>query len=360
MFKGNKMRWAVVATITLSVFIVSGCTKKEQTQAEKIINVRIGAPEKRTVRPYIMAVGTLKPFDEVTISPEVDGIIKSINIDEGKIVKKGEVLAEINDIDFKLDLERAESGLKQAEASLANTKTEYERKETLLKEELVTRQQFDDVSTRRIIASSDLDKARATLSLAKQRLGKTRIISPVNGAVKEKRISMGDFARASVPVAVIIIIDPLKLVFSIGEKDVSRIKAGQEVAFTIDTFKDREFKGKVSTIYPGLDEKSRTLTVEALVPNSDHALKAGFFTQVKVYTDTEKEAVLIPTTAVVYDESKAKVFILDGNAAREIMVRPGDTYGDMMEITEGLSGNEKIIVVGQNNLAAGVKVNVLK
>jgi membrane fusion protein, multidrug efflux system len=360
MFKRNKMHWAVVSAIILSMVLITSCAKKEKTQLEKVINVRLGTPEKRTVRPYIMAVGTLKPFDEVIISPEVDGIIKTVNIDEGRIVKKGDVLAEINDIDFKLDQERAQAGLKQAEASLTNTKTEYQRKETLLKEELVTRQQFDDVSTRLIIASSDLDRARATMSLARQRLSKTRIISPVNGAVKEKKLTTGDFARASVPLASIIIIDPLKLVFSIGEKDVTRIKISQEVTFTIDTFKDREFKGKVSTIYPGLDEKSRTLTIEALVPNGNFSLKAGFFAQVKVYTEIGKETVLIPTTAIVYDELKSKVFILDGDTAREIVVKPGETYGDMIEILEGLSGGEKIVIVGQNTLAGGVKVNVLK
>ena len=350
----------VIIMIIAVILFFPACAKKEKPQAEKVINVKLGEVVKKKVKPYIETVGTLKPFDSTLISPEVDGIIKNVYFDEGKFVKKGDLLAEIIDTDFKLDLQRADAGLKQAQASLANTKMEYERKMALLKEELVTKQQFDDVSTRLIIAENDLDKAKATRELARQRLSKTRIKSPMNAAVKEKKVTAGDFARASVPIGTLIIIDPLKLEFSVTEKDVSRIRKGQEVAFTIDAYKDREFEGMVNTIYPGLDDRSRMLTVEALVPNGNSALKSGFFTKVKIYTDQEKEAVLVPTTAIVYDESKSKVFIQEGAVAREKLVKTGDTYGDLIEITEGLSGGEKLIVVGQNNLADGIKVNVLK
>lgn len=350
----------VVIMIIAAILFFPACAKKEKPQAVKVINVRLGEVVKKKIKPYIETVGTLKPFDATLISPEVDGIIKNVYFDEGKTVKKGDLLAEIIDTDFKLDLQRADAGLKQAQASLANTKIEYERKMALLKEELVTKQQFDDVSMRLIIAENDLNKAKATLELARQRLSKTRIKSPINGAVKEKKVTAGDFARASVPIGTLIIIDPLKLEFSVTEKDVSRIRKGQDVVFTIEAYKDKEFVGRVNTIYPGLDDRSRTLTVEALVPNSNSALKSGFFTKVKIYTEQEKEAVLVPTTAIVYDESKSKVFILEGGTAKEKLVKTGDTYGDLIEITEGLSGGEKLIVVGQNNLADGIKVNVLK
>jgi membrane fusion protein (multidrug efflux system) len=357
----TKNQFMPAAIIVIAAIILfPACAKKEKPQAEKVINVRIGEVIKKKVKPYIEAVGTLKPFDSTLISPEVDGIIRNVYFYEGDYVKKGDLLAEIADTDFKLDLQRAEAALKQAQASLANTKMEYDRKVALFKEELVTRQQFDDVSTRLVIAENDLDKARATLDLARERLRKTRIKSPINAAVKEKKVAPGDFARASVPIGTLIIIDPLKLEFSITEKDVSRIRKGQEVSFSIDAYKNREFAGKVNTIYPALDDRSRMLTVEALVPNGDSALKSGYFTKVKIYTESEKEALLVPTTAIVYDESKSKVFIQEGTVAREKLVKTGDTYGDLIEVTEGLSGGEKLIVVGQNNLADGIKINVLK
>jgi len=360
MLKNNTFTKAVIIISVMLLVIAAGCSKKEKPRVIKLVNVRVAAVQSKTVKPNISTVGTLKPLHEIVISPEVDGIVTSLFIEDGKYVKKGDVLAVINETDYALDLQRAQATVKQAEATLANTKMEYGRKQILLKEELVTKQQFDDVSTRMVIAENDLGKAKATLELAKQRHIKTRILSPATGAVKDKRITSGAFARASVPICSIIVINPLKLNFTVGEKDVSRIKSGQEVSFYVDAYPSREFKAKVSSIYSSLDDRTRALTVEALAPNGDNVLKAGFFAQVKLYTDAEKNALLIPSTAIVYDESKTRVFVLDGDIAKEKQISTGDTYGDMIEVKSGLSAGEKIVVVGQNNLAEGVKVNILK
>jgi membrane fusion protein (multidrug efflux system) len=360
MLNKNTLSRAIIPIAVMLLIIAAGCQKKEKPRVLKLVNVRISTVQSKTVKPNISTVGSLKPLHDVVISPEVDGIVTSLFIEDGKYVKKGDVLAVINETDYALDLKRAEAALRQAEAILSNTKVEYGRKQTLLKEELVTKQQFDDVSTRMVIAENDLGKAKATLDLAKQRLNKTRILSPVTGAVKDKKISTGAFARASVPICSIIVVNPLKLVFTVGEKDVSRIKAGQEVAFNVDAYPSREFKAKVSSIFSSLDDRTRALTVEALAQNDDNVLKAGFFAQVKLFTDAEKKALLIPSTAIVYDESKTRVFVLEDDIAKEKQVSTGDTYGDMIEVTSGLTAGERIVVVGQNNLADGVKVNILK
>jgi len=349
----------------LAVFLFAAamglsCSKKKEVKAEKIINVKVWTTQKQAVRPYIEAVGSLKPNEEVVISPEVDGILKDIRVDEGTQVTKGTVLAVISDTDYRLNAESARAGVKQAEASLANIRIEYRRKETLLKEELVTRQQFDDVSTRLTIASRDLDRAKTVLSLTGERLGKTVIRSPLTGTVKEKIASAGDFARAGVPIMRIVQIDPLKLSFSIAEKDMGAMKEGQDVVFTVDPFPGKEFTGRLSVIYPGLDERSRTLQVEALVSNPSLALKSGLFTRVKVYTAAPRDSVVIPITSILYEGTRVKVFLMEANTARERIIGIGKKYGEMMEVTEGLKAGEQLIVVGQNNLLEGVKVHAVR
>jgi multidrug efflux pump subunit AcrA (membrane-fusion protein) len=145
---GGRPGLVLLALLVLAAFSLAGCQKKETKTAEKVINVRTATVEKKSsLRPFVEAVGNLKPFQEVVISPEVDGIIRKLNVDEGSSVSKGMVLAEINETDYRLDLERAEAALKQAEATLTNVKVEYTRKEALYKEQLVTQQQFDDVTT---------------------------------------------------------------------------------------------------------------------------------------------------------------------------------------------------------------------
>jgi membrane fusion protein (multidrug efflux system) len=360
----RKMRVGFILLLAAAVCIAaagSGCSKKQdQVKAEKVVNVKVATTEKQSVRPYIEAVGSLKPNDEVTISSEVDGILKAIKVNEGSQVTGGMPLAVVNDLDYRLAVDNAEAALKQAEAGLSNTKMEYERKTALFKEELVTKQQYDDVSTRLTIASRDIDRARSSLSLAREKLRKTAVCSPMVGMVKEKMVAAGDFARAGTPLMRIVQIDPLKLSFTVAEKDIGALKAGQDVIFTSDPFPGKEFTGRLTTIYPSLDERSRTLQVEAVVKNPSLQLKPGLFARVKLYTGAPKEAVLVPVTSILYEGSKVKVFLMEGDKAREQSLKIGGKYGEMMEVVEGLNGGEQLIVVGQNNLVDGVKVHAIK
>lgn len=351
----------LIAVAVSALCFTGGCAKKkEQAKAEKINNVKVWTTEKRSVRPYIDTIGNISPNEEVTVSSEVDGILKSIPVDEGTPVAKGTVLARISDTDYRLLVSNAQAALKQAEAALANLKIEFNRKEALLKEELVTRQQFDDVSTRLTVAAQDFDRAKVALSLAEEKLSKATISSPMKGIIQEKKVTSGDFIRASMPILSIVQIDPLKLSFTITEKDVGAIKTGQEVTFTVDPFPTKEFIGKLSIIYPSLDERTRTLKAEAVVQNSDMTLKPGFFAKVRIFTGAAKEAVVIPVTSILYEGSKVRVFLREGDTAKEKFLKVGGKYGDMIEVIEGLNGGESLIVIGQNNLADGVKINVVK
>jgi RND family efflux transporter MFP subunit len=128
----------------------------------------------------------------------------------------------------------------------------------------------------------------------------------------------------------------------------------------VDAFPDREFKGNVSTIYPSLEEKTRTLLIEALVPNPEESLKAGLFAKATLYTGPVRETVVIPVTALLYEEAKIRVFVEEGGRAKEKPISVGGKYGERMEITDGLKEGEKVVVAGQQNLSEGVKVHVAR
>jgi membrane fusion protein, multidrug efflux system len=348
---------AALCTTPLSL----GCTKKdENAKDDKISNVKVMVVEKRTIQPYIDAIGSLSPYEEVTISSEVDGILDSINVDEGTQVSKGMVLARVNDTDYRLNVSNARATLKQAEATLVNLKIEQKRKEALFKEELVTLQQFDDVSTRLTVAAQELDRAGVAMSLAQERLWKATIRSPIKGIVKQKVVTAGDFIRASMPVLSIVQVDPLKLDFTITEKNVSSLKLGQDVIFTVDAFPGKEFSGKLSIIYPSLEERTRTLKVEATVPNHSLDLKPGFFARLRIYTSAPREAVVIPVTSILYESTRVRVFVREGKKARERFLKVGGKYGDVVEVLDGLKGGENLIIVGQNNLTDGTGITTIR
>lgn len=361
---GDRARTGVILFIAAALcfaYFGLGCAKKkEEAKAEKVSNVKVWPVEKKTVRPSIDTVGSLNANEEVIISSEVDGILRDIRVDEGTQVAEGTVLAKVDDTDYRLAADTAEAAVNQAEANLANLTTEKKRKEALFKEGLVTSQQFDDVSTRLIVAARELDRAKFARSLSKERLGKSTIRSPMKGIVKERRVTAGDFVRAGMPILTIVQIDPLKLSFTITEKDVGAIRTGQDVTFTVDPFPNREFKGTLNIIYPNLDERTRSLRAEAIVRNPFLELKPGFFARVKVYTSEPKEAFVIPITSILYEGTAVRIFLQNKNIARERSIKIGEKYGDMVEVIEGLYGGESLIVVGQNNLTDGVKINVVK
>jgi membrane fusion protein (multidrug efflux system) len=290
----------------------------------------------------------------------LDGILKSIRVDEGSTVSRDQLVAEIKDTDYQLAMEQATSILKQAEAALANSKLEYQRKEALYREELVTKQQFDDIVARLAVTQGDVERARAGLDLAKEKLTKTKIYAPMAGSIKEKKVTVGDYIRNGTFLVSIIRTDLLKLVFSVTEKDVGSIRADQDVSFMVDAFPGREFRGQLKTIYPSLEERTRSIQVEAVVANADGRLKPGLFCRVTLYTGPARGTVIVPITALLYDNSTTKLFVIEGDRAKERKVRIGRKYGEFMEIIEGAKDKETIVTVGQNNLMEGVLVHVAR
>lgn len=341
----------------LSLIFMDGCKKKE-VRIERIANVSVLPAAKRQFRPYIEATGTLNPFEEVSIGAEVDGIIKTVKADEGTAVSKGMLLATIDDVEFSQSILSAQAALKQAEASFANVKIEFSRKDALYKEELVTKQQYDDVTTRLTLAESDVEKARAALSIAKQKLAKTKIYAPLSSRVKEKMVSEGDFVKNGTRLFTLIQPNPLKLRFSVSERDVGKMKVGQDVSVKVDTFPDREFTGKVSIVFPSLEEKTRTLAIEALVPDKENILKPGLFARVILYTGGMKDTVVIPNTALIYEGDRIMAYVVEEGKAKEKLVKLGNKYGDEIEITEGIKVGEKVVIAGQQGLSDGAKVSV--
>jgi membrane fusion protein (multidrug efflux system) len=351
---------AGLTLLALSAIILpsAGCGKK--SAGDKAVNVIVQAAENRKVRPYIESTGTLNPNEEIVMGAEIDGIVRTVKVDEGTVVTKGMLLATLDDTEYAHEVIRAKAALKQTEASLANTKMEFSRKDALYKEQLVTRQQYDDVFTRLTLAESEVDRARAALVIANQKLAKTRLHAPTACRVKEKKVSVGDFVKNGTPMLVLIQPAPLKLRFSVPERDIGRMKVGQEVHVRVDAFPGREFVGKVSIVFPSLEEKTRSLTVEALIPNGQDELKPGLFAKVRLYTGDEQDTVLVPVTSLLYEGDRVRLYVIEGTTARERAVKLGNKYGEFMEISSGLKAGEMVVVAGQQNLSEGAKVSVEK
>jgi len=362
-FSISTCRCAVIVSCAMIpfLFLVCGCGQKEaKISDERAINVQTKTIETKSLRPFIETIGSIKAFEQVVVSSEIEGILKTANVEEGTFVSKGALIATIEDRDYASELRRVEAAQRQAEATLVNAKAEYSRKETLYKEELVTRQQFDDVVTRLALAEAEVDRAKEALAIARERYSKTRILAPMAGFISEKKISQGEFVKNGTPLYVLVQIDPLKLLFTVSEKDIGKLKVNQDVQFLVDAYPGREFKGKVSIIYPTMDDRTRTLQVEARAANPERLLKPGLFAKVILYTAEARDTVVVPVTSILYEGKSMKVYVVDGDRARLRNVKLGSKYDDLMEVVEGVKGGEVLVVAGQQNLAEGAKVNVAR
>lgn len=359
-FTSRPMKALLMVMIMTVVSLSFTSCSKEKAEPERLVNVRVWPAETRRVQPYLETTGTLKPDEDVLVTTEVDGIVKKIYVDEGTNVSVGTLLAEINDTDYVLNVSLAEAALRQAEAQRANARGSFKRLHALYQEELITKQQFDDISTKVTLAEAALESARATLSISKEKLSRTKIYSPIVASVKEKKVSVGDFVRNGTSLFQIIKTNPLKLRFSISEKDVAGLKRGQDVAFSVDAFVNQKFHGKISLLYPNVEEKTRTLQAEAVVPNPGQILKPGYFARIQIFTRDARDSVVVPVTALLYDGPTIRVFVINGNQAKERTIKTGNKYGEYVEVLDGLKEGEQVVVVGQNNLSEGVKVNVAR
>ncbi|KJU83049.1 Secretion protein HlyD [Candidatus Magnetobacterium bavaricum] len=357
----------------VGVCFLPGCKKSEapQTPVEKTINVITTPALKTTLRPFVQTTGSIEAFERVTVSSEVDGILLQLTVTEGARVSKGAMLARVNDSELVLSLKSAELAVTQAEASLTNLRGEFQRKNALYKDQLVTKQQFDDITTRLTIAEAEFERAKAAMMLSRQRLDKTIIYSPLNGAVEVKKASAGDYVRNGSPLVTIIQTDPLKLNFTVTEKAARTLHKGQEVIFRVDALPQGQFTGKVNVIYPSVDKKTRTLEVEALVNNADGVLKPGYFAHVMLYMEKPRDVIAVPATALLYEGDSVRLYVVDGDKAGQVTVKvgqsftdekstdaPGRTWLELTEITQGITAGQSVVVVGQQGLFDGAKVKV--
>ncbi len=412
----NYLRTPCAFLMAASLLLISvSCGEKAGTKTapeERVYNVQVRAAEKKLLRPFVEAIGTLNAHDEVTVSAEIEGILKDLKADEGSKVSKDLLLAMIDDTDYSLEVNRAEGALDgaksklqqlltgarpqevqlakaevdQTQADMEKRKADMVRAKRLVEDKYISAQDWDAARTAYEVAVATHQKAKenyalvvegprkeeiaqaraqaaqaqAALSLSRQKLAKTKILAPLNGIVRLRKVSKGEFVKSGAPLFVIIQSNPIKLRFTVKEKDVGKVKVGQEAAVRVEAFPEREFRGEVSTIYPSLEEKTRTLLVEALVANPEGILKPGFFAKVSLYTGPPQERVAIPITAFLYEESKVRVFVEEGGRAKLREVKPGGKYGELMEILEGVQEGEKVVVAGQQNLSEGVKVNVAR
>jgi multidrug efflux pump subunit AcrA (membrane-fusion protein) len=389
----------LVAVAAAFALAAAGCSKTETAQArssETAKAIKVEAVREDSVRRAVDVVGTLAAVDQVTISSEADGRVRAILADLGDRVTAGQVV-------IKLDNEKQQYTYEQQQAALARTLAQYgasdpqhlpdiektpeveranadlvqatqafDRASELFKRTLISQQALDDARTalqsKRASHTAALQNAKnlrasiqaseATMKLAGRQLRDTDIRAPFDGYVEKRLVSLGELVKTQMPVMAVVRLDPLKVIGEIPEKMAPWISVGQQVDLQVDAYRGRPFAGKVSRISPGVNTATRAFSFEALVPNTDTALKPGTFARVHIESGKVDTVLTVPHAALQYRYGVNRVFVVDGEklTMRELAV--GERLGDRIEVMSGVKAGERIAITNVDTLADGALVTV--
>ena len=292
----------------------------------------------------IMTVGSLRSDESVTIRPEVAGRVAAIGFREGQRIGKGELLV-------RLDASVNQAEVQQARANLKLARSKYERAVDLAKSNFISGQARDE-------AENNLRVAEAALALVEARLAKTEIKAPFSGVIGLRSISVGDYVKEGADLVNLESIDLLKVDFRLPEVHMRQVQAGQTLEVMLDALPGKTFEGRVLAVNPLVDAAGRAIVVRAQVKNSDASLRPGMFSRVRLLTQDDGQALVVPEQALVPLGTEQFVFkVVDGRAVRT-KVETGQRRGGKVEVRGGLAAGDIIVTAGQIRLRDGVAVAV--
>ncbi|MCX8118686.1 MAG: efflux RND transporter periplasmic adaptor subunit [Desulfobacterota bacterium] len=349
------------------LLVLAGCGSKGASKTEGPLAqsveerwVEVLEVNPRPIVSTLTAIGTLRTPEQVVLSPKKAGIIKRIFVREGDPVRKGQILVELDDVDARLQLERAEARLREAEAALVTSQTTLARYQRLLESKVISQQTFDDLLLRVKLDEARLDLARAELHLARQNLSDHQLLSPIDGVVNLKLAATGEHVNVAPKDEILRIVqmDPLELEFHIPEDWVGRIQAGARITFSVKPLPAERHFALLQMISPTADPATRNVRVKAIVSNPQFRLKPGFSAEVTIPAGKPVEGILIPESALLSHEGKPYVYVVEDGVAHRREVAIGMRADGQAEISKGLKPGERVVVAGHEQLREGLKVNL--
>ncbi len=327
-------------------------------EAEKIFPVEVARPVFEEVEHTLDAIGSFFPKDEVTVGAEVDGIIKRLPVDEGCTVKQGDLLLEIDDEKLRLEVEESEAMLREGRARYEHSQATLKRMSSLFEQGVIGQQELDDARNQELMNRAAVENTQAKLSRFKRELGDTRVRAPMDWVISERLVSAGEYVKIGASLFKIVDANPLKLAFTLPEKNSGEIRIGQKVKVTTRVYAGEMFEGEVYFINPKVETETRTIEVKAWVDNSEFKLRPGYFVDVKVLLGSRKSLVLPEHAVLVREGSVMVMAVVDGVISYK-RVEPGVRFSGKVEILEGVTPEDSIVVSGRSEITEGTRVTVV-
>ena len=376
--------WIVAFALVFLTFWFGFFRKTAKKTADEItVPVEVKAVKTGSIEETIELTGWIKAKTVVDVKSKVQGRIESLEavldggnsvaVEEGLSVKKGQQLAVIDHDVHLAQVAAARAGFQAREVELADAQREKKRIIALYEAGSATEQSRDKAVTAADLATARLALAGANLELAEISLRESTIRSPIDGVVTAKHIDEGNLIRVGDRIVTVADMRTVKIIVAAAEKYSAKITAGTPAKIGVDAFPEKVFDAKIYSIYPALDEQTRTVQSEIRLKNDDLLLKPGMFARVTLITKRKDDVVVIPRDVVLGGKiDRHYVYVVDSHASQsdnsakagiiacKRFVKVGISQADRYEITEGLKAGETLVVNGMNYLADGMSVEVVQ
>lgn len=349
---------AVAAIAALAVWLLSG-GKKEET-----ITFDTAAVAPANIMNSITATGTIEPVTSVTVGTQVSGIVSKLFVDYNSVVKKGQVIAELDKTNLMSQLNTAKTQLATAQSQLNYQTANYKRYKTLFEKGLVAADDFDNAKLSYTQAKEQVASAKEEVQRAQTNLGYATITSPIDGVVLSKSVEEGQTVAASFSTPELFTIAQdltnMQVVADVDEADIGDVKEGERVSFTVDAYPDDTFEGEVKQVRQEATTTNNVVTYEVVIsaPNADLKLKPGLTANVTIYTAERKGVLSVPSKALRFipqketvgkmkivdvANAKNKVWTIEGNSIVAHKVNIGMTDGTNTQIVGGIAEGTKVV-----------------
>ena len=349
---------AVAAIAALAVWLLSGGKKEEKIT----FDTAAGAPA--NIMNSITATGTIEPVTSVTVGTQVSGIVSKLFVDYNSVVKKGQVIAELDKTNLMSQLNTAKTQLATAQSQLNYQTANYKRYKTLFEKGLVAADDFDNAKLSYTQAKEQVASAKEEVQRAQTNLGYATITSPIDGVVLSKSVEEGQTVAASFSTPELFTIAQdltnMQVVADVDEADIGDVKEGERVTFTVDAYPDDTFEGEVKQVRQEATTTNNVVTYEVVIsaPNADLKLKPGLTANVTIYTAERKGVLSVPSKALRFTpqketvgkmkivdvaNAKNKVWTIEGNSIVAHKVNIGMTDGTNTQIVGGIAEGTKVV-----------------
>ncbi|HTI43375.1 MAG TPA: efflux RND transporter periplasmic adaptor subunit [Vicinamibacterales bacterium] len=331
------------------------------------LTVELASVVHADVNRELAVVGNLIGDQTVSVVPKTAGRLQEITVKLGDRVSRAQRIARIEDQEILEQVKQAEAALevgkatiRQREADLELAKTNVERSRNLFQRQLLPQQTLDDAEAKYQSAQAALDLARAQNTQSQARLDELRftlantiITSPVNGFVSRRAVDPGAYVSANAPVVEVVDIQRVRLVANIIEKDLKQIGVGDMARVEVDAFPGESFMGRIARVSPVLDPATRTAPIEVEIANDQYRLKPGMYARVGIVTESHRNALVVPTNALVDANGARGVYLAVNQIAQFRPVKIGIEGNERTEVLDGLAEGDRVVTTGAAGLRNG-------